>query len=110
MWHPSDPLDASNAFPGLRSQGEPELVLGGDSRSLPLVDLSEETDTQSCDPYSVIEMHMFLATLVRHFKFALPNDAPEIRRWRPGFLLPVVEGEEHRGPRLPLEVTSLKDM
>lgn len=56
---------------------------------------------------SIIEMHTFLATLVRQFEFALPDGAPRIRRWRPGFLIPVVEGEEHEGPQLPLTVTPL---
>ena len=52
---------------------------------------------------------MFLVTLIRHFEFALPDNAPEVRRWRPGMLIPVVEGEEHKGPRLPLKVTPLRD-
>lgn len=61
--------------------------------------------------YSVIEMHMFLVTLIRSFEFALPDNAPKVRRWRPGMLIPVVEGEEYKykGPRLPLKVTLLKE-
>lgn len=59
--------------------------------------------------FAVIELHMFLVTLIRHFEFALPDNTPEVRRWRPGLLVPVVEGEEHKGPRVPLEVTPLRD-
>jgi alkylphenol/PAH-inducible cytochrome P450 monooxygenase len=57
----------------------------------------------------VIEIHMFLVTLIRHFEFALPDNSPRVRRWRPGVLIPVVEGEENKGPQLPLKVTPLKD-
>ena len=59
---------------------------------------------------SVIEMHTFLVTLIRQFEFALPDAAPPVKRWRPGFLIPIVEGEEHRGQQLPLKVTPLKDV
>ena len=58
---------------------------------------------------SVIEIHMFLVTLMRQFEFTLPDNAPRVKRWRPGFLLPIVEGEEHKGPQLPLKVTPLMD-
>lgn len=52
---------------------------------------------------------MFLVTLMRQFEFTLPDNAPRVKRWRPGFLLPIVEGEEHKGPQLPLKVTPLMD-
>ena len=68
--------------------------------------LTPYCDDNSC---SVIEMHTFLVTLIRQFEFALPEDAPKIRRQRPGFVIPVVVGEEHKGPQLPLKVTPLKD-
>jgi len=58
---------------------------------------------------SVIEMHMFLVTLIRQFEFALPDGAPSIRRGRMGLVVPMVTGEEHKGPQLPLKVTPLKD-
>ena len=51
---------------------------------------------------------MFLVTLIRQFEFALPDGAPQVRRWRPGFIIPVVEGEEHKGIQLPLKVTLVK--
>jgi len=52
---------------------------------------------------------MFLATLTRQFEFALPDGVPRIRRGRAGFVIPVVAGEEHKGPQLPLKITPLKD-
>ena len=58
---------------------------------------------------SVIEMHMFLVTLVRKFDFALPDDPPKIRRRGPGMLFTVIEGEEHKGAQLPLKITPLED-
>ena len=53
-------------------------------------------------------MHVFLVTLVRQFEFALPDGAPQVRRWRPGFTIPVVEGKEHEGVQLPLKITPVK--
>jgi hypothetical protein len=55
----------------------------------------------------VTEMHMFLVTLVRQFEFALPDDGPKIRRRRPILVIPLVEGEEHKGVQLPLKITPL---
>jgi len=59
--------------------------------------------------FAVIEIHTFLVTLIRQFDFALPDNPPKIRRWRPGLILPVVEGEEHKGAQLPLKVTPLRN-
>ena len=53
-------------------------------------------------------MHMFLVTLVRQFEFALPAGAPQVRRWRSGLVIPIVEGQEHEGVQLPLTVTPVK--
>jgi hypothetical protein len=55
----------------------------------------------------VTEMHMFLVTLIRQFEFSLPDDGPKVRRRRPGLVIPVVEGEEHKGTQLPLKITPL---
>jgi hypothetical protein len=55
----------------------------------------------------VTEMHTFLVTLIRQFEFALPDDSPKIKRRRPGLVVPVVEGEEHKGAQLPLKITPL---
>ena len=72
--------------------------------------LGETLTLQASDnPCSVIELHTFLVTLIRQFEFALPDNAPKITRWRPGVLTPVIEGEEHKGPQMPLKVTPLKD-
>ena len=57
---------------------------------------------------SVYEMHMFLAVLVRQFEFALPEGAPQVRRWRFVAIVPVVEGEEHKGVQVPLKVTPVR--
>ena len=64
---------------------------------------------RSGNPYSVIEMHTFVVTLIRQFKFALPDDGPRIRRWRSGLIVPVIVGEEHKGAQLPLKVTRLEN-
>jgi hypothetical protein len=70
---------------------------------------------QTLTPYGsgnsrrIFELHTFLATLIRQFDFALPDDAPKIGIRRPVTIMPVVEGEEHKGARLPLKVTSLKN-
>ena len=56
---------------------------------------------------SIVEMHTFLVTLIRQFDFRLPDNGREIKILRPTFLVPVVVGEEHKGPQLPLVVTAL---
>ena len=53
---------------------------------------------------SVIEMHTFLVTLVRQFDFSLPGNGQEVKTLRFGLTTPVVIGEEHKGPQLPLKV------
>jgi hypothetical protein len=57
----------------------------------------------------VIKMHTFLVTLIRQFKFALPDDGPKIKRQRLALVVPVVEGEEHKGIQLPLKITPLEN-
>ncbi|KAF9780802.1 cytochrome P450 [Thelephora terrestris] len=57
--------------------------------------------------FAVIELHTFLVTLIRHFDFSLPNDGRELAKTRLGAISPVVVGEEHKGPQLPLKVTIL---
>lgn len=59
--------------------------------------------------YSVMEIHDFLVTLISKLEFALPDTAPRVRRLRPGFLIPVVDGEKLKGPQLTLRVTLLRD-
>ena len=88
------------------SREVPGLVSGGDLRSYFLTRPS--TLQVSINFSSLLEIHMFLVTLVRQFEFSLPDGAPQVRRWRPGFVIPVVEGKEHEGVQLPLKVTPVK--
>ena len=63
-----------------------------------------------CGPtVSVIEMHAFLATLIRQFDFSLPDGGQRMQGigTRPGILTPIVVGEEHKGPQMPIKVTAL---
>ena len=54
-------------------------------------------------------MHTFLVTLIRRFRFSLPGNGREVKGMsaRPGVLTPIVVGEEHKGPQMPLTVTIL---
>lgn len=56
---------------------------------------------------SVIEMHTFLVTLLRQFDFSLPNNGQEVRVMRTAGIVPLVVGEEHKGPQMPLKITIL---
>jgi len=59
--------------------------------------------------FAVIELHTFMVTLVRQFDFSPAGDGREIRNIRPpGNIVPVVAGEEHKGPQMWLKVTDLK--
>ena len=59
---------------------------------------------------SVIQIHTFLVTLIRQFDFSLLGNRQEIKRMRSsGILSPVVAGEEHQGPQMPLEVTAVRN-
>ena len=62
----------------------------------------------SCND-SVIEMHTFLVTLIRKFDFSLPNNGPEMRKMRTIGIIPVLAGEEHKGPQMPLRVSILEN-
>ena len=53
---------------------------------------------------SVIELQAFVARLVREFRFSEVEDKPIIM-WRPGLVVSTVEGEEDKGPQLPLKVS-----
>lgn len=57
--------------------------------------------------FAVIEMHTFLVTLLRQFDFSLPNNGQEVRALRTIGITPVIVGEEHKGPQMPLKVTIL---
>lgn len=56
---------------------------------------------------SIIEMHTFLVTLVRHFDFSLPENGQKIRLMRSSTITPLVVGEEDKGLQMPLMVTVL---
>ena len=56
---------------------------------------------------SVIELHTFLVTLVRQFDFSLPDTRQEIKKMRSVVTTPIVVGEEHKGPQMPLKVAIL---
>lgn len=56
---------------------------------------------------SVIELQAFIARLVREFQFSEVEDK-RIRMWRPGLVIPTVEGEEGKGPQLPLKVSAVR--
>ena len=56
---------------------------------------------------SVIELHTFLVTLVRHFDFSTADNGQEVKKVGAGIMVPMVVGEEHKGPQMPLKVTVL---
>jgi len=67
--------------------------------------------TRSCIGwrFAVIEMHTFLVTLIRQFDFYLPDNGQKIRTFKKDLILPVVIGEEHKGPQMPLKVVALSN-
>jgi hypothetical protein len=70
----------------------------------------DQTKTNGTDRTgSLVEIHTFLVTLVRQFNFSLPEDGREVRVTRPGVITPVVVGEEHKGPQLPLKITAVRN-
>ena len=83
---------------------------GGLRKSRPFTIRNQRPTAQLIDYIeSVIEMHAFLVTLVRQFDFSLPNNGQEIKRSRTVGIVPVVIGEEHRGPQMPLRVSALEN-
>ena len=56
---------------------------------------------------SVVEIHAFLVTLLRQFDLSLPNNGQEVSKVRTVGITPVIVGEEHKGPQMPLKVTPL---
>lgn len=83
--------------------------MDGDSRKWP-AKYQTETSTLTGRLFvanSVTGVHTFLVTLLRQFDFSLPDDGPEIKTMGQGLISPVVVGEEHKGPQMPLKVTLL---
>ena len=70
-------------------------------------------NSPSWDTYSiyrsVTETQAFLVTLIREFGFSIP-EGRNIRTARPGILVPIVIGEEDKGPQLPLKITPVRDL
>ena len=59
---------------------------------------------------SVIQIHTFLVTLIKQFEFSLLDDGHEAKGMKSSrFLVPIVVGEEHKGPQMPLKVTVLRN-
>ena len=58
---------------------------------------------------SVIEMQAFLVTLVQKFDISHADHQPQIRRAKPGMLVPLVLGEEYKGTQLPLKITAIRN-
>jgi len=54
--------------------------------------------------FAVAEMRALLVTIVREFSFSIP-EGRNVRTIRPGVLVPLIIGEEDKGPQLPLTVT-----
>ena len=54
-------------------------------------------------------MHTFLVTLIRQFDFYLPDNGQEVRTFKQDLILPMVVGEEHKGPQMPLKVVALEN-
>jgi len=90
----------------LEMNGEPELPVGvyGNLSTF-------SGGTRSCIGwrFAIVEMHAFLVTLIRQFDFSLPDSGQVMRKLRRGTVFPVVAGEEHKGPQLPLKVTALRN-
>jgi len=59
--------------------------------------------------FAVAEIQSFLITLVREFSFSVP-EGRNVRTIRPGILVPMVIGEEDKGPQLPLTITPVRDI
>ena len=58
---------------------------------------------------SVVEMQLFLVTLLREFYISQADHHPQIKRARSGLMVPLVLGEEHKGTQLPLKITAIRN-
>ena len=103
----SDPLLASSTL-GLSSLPEEEAVSAGGLRKSTKLSTIQITDAHPIHR-SLMEMQTFLVTLIREFSFSIP-EGRNIRTARPGFLVPIVIGEEDRGPQLPLTITPVRGL
>ena len=53
----------------------------------------------------VLESQAIIVDLIENFKFALPEDKPEILRAPLGLMCPIVKGKLKDGSQMPLHVT-----
>jgi len=61
--------------------------------------------------FAVAEIRAFLVTLVREFNFSIPEGVNiRVRTARSSMLVPLVVGEEDKGPQLPLTITPIGDL
>jgi hypothetical protein len=68
-------------------------------------DVQERSRVLTCIAFiSVIEMQAFMARLVREFQFS-EVEGKHVKTWRPALIVPLVVGEENKGPQLPLKVS-----
>ncbi|KAF9787463.1 cytochrome P450 [Thelephora terrestris] len=54
--------------------------------------------------FAIIQLQALVARVVREFQFFEVEDKP-VTLWRPGLVVPIVAGEEAKGPQLPLKVS-----
>ena len=92
----------------LRSLAVLGAALGGDSRGS--ISFYTICSTENRLFGSVVEIQAFLVTLIREFDISHADHQPQIRRAKPGALLPLVLGEEYKGTQLPLKITTIRDM
>ena len=65
-------------------------------------------DAENCLSDSVVEMQIFLVTLLREFYISQADHHPQIRRARSGLMVPLVLGEEYKGTQLPLKISAIR--
>jgi len=66
-------------------------------------------DAEKCLFGSVVEMQIFLVTLLREFYISQADHHPQIKRARSGLMVPVVLGEEYKGTQLPLKISAIRN-
>ena len=98
----------------LPSPEAPGVALGGGSRKSYRDTVKSRIEMKQLIDWlfaadSITELHTFLVTLVRQFDFSLPDHARGIKSTRAGGISPIVVGEEHKGPQMPLKVTILEN-
>jgi len=93
---------------GLPSLPEQKAVSDGGLRKSAMFSMIQTISTHPIHP-SVAEMQAFLVTLIREFNFSIP-EGRNIRTLRSGVLVPMVIGEEDKGPQLPLTITPVREI